>query len=189
MRESLLLCNLDYRKENEVKHEQAGAYPDTDTAADSVLKAQGNSLDYVLADLGYGDYNVKDTANENHCERLLPSKLEREANRVNEEGVESHTGSLRVGHVCNKAHNERTDDGGNDSREEYCASLHARLREDTGVYNDDVRHCEERRETGHNFGGNFSTVLFQMKQFFHKKSPFIKFFDKVIARRFFKFNI
>ena len=49
MRESLLLCNLDYRKENEVKHEQSGAYPE-------------NGVDLLYLALAYLNEYVEDKA-------------------------------------------------------------------------------------------------------------------------------
>ena len=146
----------------------------TDTAADCVLETQGNCLDDVLTDLRYGDENVKNAADKDHGKRLLPGKAQRKAHGVNKESVQSHAGRLRIRNVCNKTHHERSDNRGDNGCKEHSTPFHAGLRQNTGVYDDDVGHCEKGSQTGHDFGRYCRAVFFQAKQFLHRKHSFIK---------------
>ena len=109
----------------------------------------GDGLDDHLAHLGHGDQNVDQTAQEHHGKRFLPGEAQTEAHGVGEEGIEAHARSLRVRDVREQAHDERADDGCDDSRQEDAAPRHTRLRQDLRIDDDDVRHCEERREACH----------------------------------------
>ena len=70
-----------------------------DTAADGVLQALGNGFYYVFPYLGYGNYDVYDTADEYQSKRFFPRKTETEANRKGEECVKSHAGSLSIRNI------------------------------------------------------------------------------------------
>src|SRR5699024_8437434 len=117
---------------------------DADAAADGVLEAAGDGLDDVLPDLGDGDEDVDEAADEDHGQRLLPGESQSKADCVDKASVESNAGGLGVRNVGHKAHNQGADDGGDDGGEEYRAPLHPRLTEDAGVDHNDVGHGEER---------------------------------------------
>ena len=145
----------------DVGHEQA------DAAADGVLQHFRDGLDDHLTDFGDGDDDVDQAAQEHHAQRLLPGEAEAEAHGVGEEGVQAHAGGLRVRNVGEQAHHERADDGRDDGCQEHAAPRHAGLRQDLRVDDDDVRHGEERRQTGHDFRGYGGAVLLQMEELFH----------------------
>ena len=136
-----------------------------DAAADSVLQALRDGLDDVLAQLGHGDQDVKQTADEHHGQRLLPGEAEAEAYRIGKEGVQSHAGRLSVRHVCHKAHDQRSDDGRDNGRKEYRAPFHSGLAQNARVNRDDVRHGEKGGQTGYDLSGNRGAVLFELKKF------------------------
>ena len=144
-----------------VGHEQA------DAAADGVLQGLRDGQDDHLADLGDGDEDVDQAAQEHHAHGLLPAEAEAEAHGVGEERVEAHAGGLRVRNVGEQAHHERADDGRDDGGEEHAAPRHTGRRQDLRVDDDDVRHCEERGQTGHDLSGHGGAVLFKMEELFH----------------------
>ena len=148
-------------EEADVGHEQA------DAAADGVLQHFRNGLDDHLTNLGDGDDDVDQTAQEHHAQGFLPLEAEAEAHGVGEERVEAHAGGLRVRNVGEQAHHERADDGRDDGGEEHAAPRHTGRRQDLRVDDDDVRHCEERGQTGHDLSGHGGAVLFKMEELFH----------------------
>ena len=145
----------------DVGHEQA------DAAADGVLQHFRNGLDDDLTNLGDGDQNVDQAAQEHHAQGLLPGEAEAEANGVGEERVEAHASGLSVRNVGEQAHDKRARDGCDDGCEEHAAPRHARLRQDLWIDDDDVRHCEERGQTGHDLSGHGGAVLLKMEELFH----------------------
>ena len=56
---------------------------------------------------------------------------------------------------------------GDDGCKEYAAPRHSRLRQYLWVDDDDVRHCEERGQTGHDLSGHGGAVLLKMEELFH----------------------
>ena len=102
-------------------------HKDADTAADGVLQAARNGLDDVFTDFGDGDDDVQHAADEHHRQRLLPGKAQGCTNGVDKKGVESHAGRQRVGDVGHQAHNQGTDNRGDDGRQKDRAPLHAGL--------------------------------------------------------------
>ncbi len=127
-----------------VGHEQA------DAAADGVLQGLRDGQDDHLADLGDGDEDVDQAAQEHHAHGLLPAEAEAEAHGVGEERVEAHAGGLGVRHVGEQAHDQGADDGRDDGGQEHAAPRHTRLRQDLRVDDDDVSHREERGQAGQN---------------------------------------
>ena len=148
-------------QEADVGHEQA------DAAADGVLQHFRNGLDDDLTNLGDGDENVDQATQEHHAQGLLPGEAEAEANGVGEECVEAHAGGLSIRNVGEQAHDERARDGCDDGCKEHAAPRHSRLRQYLWVDDDDVRHCEERGQTGHDLSGHGGAVLLKMEELFH----------------------
>ena len=148
-------------EEADVGHEQA------DAAADGVLQHFRNGLDDHLTNLGDGDDDVDQTAQEHHAQGFLPLEAEAEAHGVGEERVEAHAGGLRVRNVGEQAHHERADDGRDDGGEEHAAPRHTGRRQDLRVDDDDVGHGEERGQAGHDLRGDGGAVLLEMEEFLH----------------------
>jgi len=124
----------------------------TDAAADRVLQADRDSADDVLSDLGDGDDDVNQTADEDHRKCLLPGELEAETDRENKERIQAHARCLCVRNVSKKTHNQRSDDGCDDGRKEDRAPFHAGLTQHGRIDHDDVSHCKERGQARNNFG-------------------------------------
>ena len=142
-------------------------HKDADAAADGVLQAAGDGLDDVLADLGDGDEDVQQAADEHHGQRLLPGEAQSEADGVDKEGVQAHAGGQSIGHIGHKAHDQGADHRGDDGGQEHGAPFHPRLAEQGGVDGDDVRHREEGGQAGHHFTSGGGAVRLQLKKFFH----------------------
>ena len=119
-------------QEADIGHEQA------DAAADGVLQHFRNGLDDDLTNLGDGDQNVDQAAQEHHAQGLLPGEAETEANGVGEERVEAHAGGLSVRNVGEQAHDERARNGCDDGCEEHATPRHTGLRQDLRVDDDDI---------------------------------------------------
>ena len=115
-----------------------------------MLQGLRDGHDDHLADLGDGDDDVDQAAQEYHAHGLLPAEAEAEAHGVGEERVEAHAGGLRVRHIGEQAHDQGADDGRDDSGQEHAAPWHTGLRQNLRVDDDDVGHCEERGQTGQN---------------------------------------
>ena len=124
-------------------------------------------MDDDLTNLGDGDENVDQATQEHHAQGLLPGEAEAEANGVGEECVEAHAGGLSIRNVGEQAHDERARDGCDDGCKEHAAPRHSRLRQYLWVDDDDVRHCEERGQTGHDLSGHGGAVLLKMEELFH----------------------
>ena len=124
-------------------------------------------MDDDLTNLGDGDENVDQATQEHHAQGLLPGEAEAEANGVGEERVEAHAGGLSIRNVGEQAHDERARDGCDDGCKEHAAPRHSRLRQYLWVDDDDVRHCEERGQTGHDLSGHGGAVLLKMEELFH----------------------
>ena len=60
----------------------------------------------------------------------------------------------------------RARDGCDDGCKEHAAPRHSRLRQYLWVDDDDVRHCEERGQTGHDLSGHGGAVLLKMEELF-----------------------
>ena len=144
-----------------------GENPHVWFAADGVLQHFRNGLDDDLTNLGDGDENVDQATQEHHAQGLLPGEAEAEANGVGEECVEAHAGGLSIRNVGEQAHDERARDGCDDGCKEHAAPRHSRLRQYLWVDDDDVRHCEERGQTGHDLSGHGGAVLLKMEELFH----------------------
>ena len=107
-----------------------------------------------LTNLGDGDDDVDQTAQEHHAQGFLPLEAEAEAHGVGEERVEAHAGGLRVRNVGHQAHHERADDGRDDGGEEHSRPTAYRSEDRMlRVDDDDVGHGEERGQAGHDFRG------------------------------------
>ena len=127
----------------------------------------GDGQDDHLADLGDGDEDVDQAAQEHHAHGLLPAEAEAEAHGVGEERVEAHAGGLGVRHVGEQAHDQGADDGRDDGGQEHAAPRHTRLRQDLRVDDDDVSHREERGQAGQNLSRDGRAVFLQMEELLH----------------------
>ena len=86
-----------------------------------MLQGLRDGQDDHLADLGDGDEDVDQAAQEHHAHGLLPAEAEAEAHGVGEERVEAHAGGLGVRHVGEQAHDQGADDGRDDGGQEHAA--------------------------------------------------------------------
>ena len=90
-----------------------------------MLQGLRDGHDDHLADLGDGDDDVDQAAQEYHAHGLLPAEAEAEAHGV-------------------------ADDGRDDGGQEHAAPRHTGLRQNLRVDDDDVGHREERGQAGQN---------------------------------------
>lgn len=65
------------------------------------------------AQSGDGQKNKNDSVDEDHNERVGIRKAHSEANRIDEECVQTHARSLRQRQLCHKSDEQRADNGGN----------------------------------------------------------------------------
>ena len=75
-------------------------------AANGVLQAQRDRLDYIFSYLCGCDEDIKQSADKYHGKCLLPCEPETEAYGVNEKRVKTHARSLSVRYICHKTHYE-----------------------------------------------------------------------------------
>ena len=116
-----------------------------------MLQAERDGFDNVFADLGSSDKDIEKTANEYHGQSLLPCKSKSEAYRINKESVQTHSRSLCVRNIGHETHYKCSDDRSDDGSQKNCAPFHSGLRKYSRIDNNDVRHGEECRKTGHDF--------------------------------------
>ena len=93
-----------------------------------MLQGLRDGHDDHLADLGDGDDDVDQAAQEYHAHGLLPAEAEAEAHGVD----------------------QGADDGRDDGGQEHAAPWHTGLRQNLRVDDDDVGHREERGQAGQN---------------------------------------
>ena len=124
-----------------------------DTGADGFFQGTRNGIDEPGAHLGECQDNEKHTFKKHRRKSELPGVAHAQANRVHEEGVQTHARSQGKRFLGIKGHHNRADNGRQGRCGKYRTAGHAvQCAEDGRVHGQDVGHGEEGGDTGQNLG-------------------------------------
>lgn len=101
----------------------------------------------------------------------MPAISHLPADCVSEVGVKPHSGREGKGEICGQPHHEACDERSQSSRCEDRARVHACVSQHIGVDGKDVSHCRKSRDPRDDLSFHIRMVLFELKQFFHKRYP------------------
>ena len=147
-----------------------------DTHGDAPLQSQGDGVEDGFTHVCQGKDDENDTLNEDSQQCDLPGVAHAKDHGVGKIGVQTHTGGQGEGKVCHQRHGGGTDKGGDGGCQQDGGRIHTCLGKDAGVYGQDVSHCHEGGDTGHDFGLYIGLVLGEFKQFLeHSVLPFFLF--------------
>ena len=102
-------------------------------------------------------------ADEHDSQTLLPGVAHAKADGVGEEGVQTHAGRLREGHVGQEGGEQAADGGADAGGQHHSGVIHARLGQEVGVDKDDVGHREEGGNAAHDLGQHGGLVLLELE--------------------------
>ena len=135
------------------------------------------------AQSGDGQKNKNDSVDEDHNERVGIRKAHSEANRIDEECVQTHARSLRQRQLGHKSDEQRADNGGNGGGDVHgVVHSFAKTAEHTGVDHQDVRHGHKRRDAGKDLRAYCGMVFLKPKKLVHNIPSTNSFPDAPILR-------
>ena len=110
-----------------------------------------------------------ETLDEDHRHSDLPRHIGLlEANdRERHNGVQAHARCQRKRSVADETHREAHESRAERRRSRCALERHTRSRENPRVHEDDVRHCEERRDSGKQLGSNVGSTLCELEERIH----------------------
>ena len=162
----------------------------TDANRSGEPQGEGDCLDDPFADAEPGQHQKHHPGEEDHAEGGLPGNALAEHQAVGEKGVETHAGRHHqrgVGPQGDEQGGEAGDDAGDGGQG---ALIHAGLREDCRVDEDDVGGGQKGGKPGEHFGADRGVAALEMKEFFqHGASRGIRaitsvsFLEALIAQR------
>ena len=123
----------------------------------------------MLADLGDGNQDVDQAADEDHGHGLLPLEAQAEADGVDEEGVQTHAGGLRQGQVGQQTDEHRAHDGGDGGGNvDGAVGDGSQGGEHAGVDHQNVGHGHEGGQTCDDLRADVGASLRKAEEAFHK---------------------
>ena len=124
-----------------------------DTRGNSRLNNGRDGVKNYLSQSRGGQQNEHKTVDENEYKRVCVRETERQANRVYEECVDSHTGRLRKRQIGQKSHQHRSDNCGKCGCNIHgIERYHAECCKHSRVDNKNVCHRKKCCQTRDNFG-------------------------------------
>ena len=143
---------------------------EANTTTYCILKTLRNGFHNCLSELCYGNDDVYDTADENHCKRLLPYKSACKADCICEKRIEAHSRGNCIWNIGKESHDKRSDSCGETCCNKYTMPAHPCLAKHIRIYEYDVGHSEERCKAGYDFGLYISLFLFEAEEILHTSS-------------------
>ena len=130
----------------------------------AVTEGRGNGVDHPLPEAEKCHQNEENTSQEHGAESALPRVAEHVHDRERNESVFAHVRGDGERTVGIEAHQQRSEDRGQNSGRERGSRRYAGGRQDGGVDGHDVGHREEGSESGDDFAADGCLVAREFKE-------------------------
>src|SRR6266851_1500725 len=130
----------------------------------AVTKSGGNGVNHPLAEPEQGHQNKQDSGQEHRAQSALPRVAQHLNHSERDESVFAHVRTDGERAVGIEAHQQCSENGGEDGGRERSASRHAGSLQDGGIDGHDVSHREEGGESGDDFAANGCLVMREFKE-------------------------
>ena len=124
---------------------------EADTHRNGVAETWRDGVDDGLAYLKYRQEDEDDTLDEYRCKSLLPSVAHNQHKGIGKEGVRPHARSQGKGQLSIEGHHQGSDSCRDNGGRQKGTTVHARLTKNLGIDSQNIRHCQERGQSCHQF--------------------------------------
>ena len=158
-----------------LKTDEADEKADTDRYTQ--LQGRRYRIEDRLPDIGQRQDDENDTFCENGGQGDLPGIPHAHDDRVGQIGVQAHTCGQSEGQICQERHQNTGDRGCQRRRRKDSTLIHAGISQNAGIDSQDIGHCHEGRDAGHDLCFDIRPVFLQFKKPFQNNFLLYAFDD------------